>query len=183
VGSNAGIALHAWGSPGLLSFRSRQIGTSFSWVEGSAPLIQPHEFDIRCGSSDVRNVTLRNVNFKVLVWKLILQCVDVQINGLTGQTLTFSQTRDAIRRLASGFARHGVQQNDVVMIVSENSVEYVLTFHAVLSLGATLTMANPIYLTSKSIEISWDTFTSISNIVMSSYRHESVFSAVIRFEL
>ena len=66
---------------------------------------------------------------------------------MTGQSLTYPQTRDAIWRVASGLVRHGVQQNDVVMIVSENTVEYVLTFHAVLSLGATLTMANPIYLT------------------------------------
>ena len=35
------------------------------------------------------------------------------------------------------------------MVVSENCVEYVLTFHAVLSLGATVTMANPVYLTSE----------------------------------
>jgi acyl-CoA synthetase (AMP-forming)/AMP-acid ligase II len=70
------------------------------------------------------------------------------INGLTGQSYTFPQTRDAIWRVASGLARHGVRQNDVVMIVSENCVEYILTFHAVLTLGATVTMANPIYLTS-----------------------------------
>jgi len=39
------------------------------------------------------------------------------------------------------------------MIVSENCVEYVLTFHAVISLGAVATMANPIYLTSKCLLI------------------------------
>ena len=68
------------------------------------------------------------------------------MNGLTGQSLTFPQTRDAIWRVASGLARHGVQQNDVVLIISENSVEYIITFHAVLSLGATVTMVNPLYL-------------------------------------
>jgi acyl-CoA synthetase (AMP-forming)/AMP-acid ligase II len=67
------------------------------------------------------------------------------VNGLTGESLTFPQTRDAIWRVASGLSRHGVRQNDVVMIVSENSVEYVVTFHAILSLGATATMVNPIY--------------------------------------
>lgn len=67
------------------------------------------------------------------------------VNGLTGQSLTFAQARDAVWRVASGLARHGVRQDDVVMIISENTVEYVLAFHAVLSLGATLTMANPIY--------------------------------------
>ena len=72
-----------------------------------------------------------------------------QVNGLTGESYTFPQARDAIWRVASGLARHGVRQNDIVMVVSENCVEYVLTFHAVLSLGATVTMANPIYLTSK----------------------------------
>ena len=72
-----------------------------------------------------------------------------QINGLTGESYTYPQARDAIWRVASGLARHGVRQNDVVMIVSENCVEYILTFHAVLSLGATVTVANPIYLTSE----------------------------------
>lgn len=69
------------------------------------------------------------------------------INGITGQTFTFPQTRDAIWRVASGLARHGVKQDDVVMVVSENCVEYVILFHAILTLGATITMANPIYLT------------------------------------
>jgi len=72
-----------------------------------------------------------------------------QVNGLTGESYTFPQTRDAIWRVASGLARHGVQRDDVVMVVSENCLEYVLTFHAVLSLGAVVTMANPIYLTSE----------------------------------
>lgn len=70
------------------------------------------------------------------------------INGLTGESYTFPQTRDAIWKVASGLTRHGVKQGDVVMIVSENCIEYILLFHAVMSLGAVVTMANPIYLAS-----------------------------------
>jgi len=38
LGSTPGGDLHARCSPSLLSFRGRRIGTSFDWVNGSAPL-------------------------------------------------------------------------------------------------------------------------------------------------
>lgn len=69
------------------------------------------------------------------------------VNALTGQKWTFPQTRDAIWRVASAFRRHGVQKNDMAMIISENSVEYIIAVHAFLSVGAVVSMANPQYTT------------------------------------
>lgn len=65
------------------------------------------------------------------------------INALTGEKHSFAQVRDAIWRTASGLTRHGIRKNDIVMIVSENSIEYVIASHAILSIGGTMTMANP----------------------------------------
>ena len=74
---------------------------------------------------------------------LLLMLLTEQIEALTGEKYTFAQMRDAIWRAASGLKRHGIRKNDMVMLLSENSVEYVIACHAILSIGATVTMANP----------------------------------------
>lgn len=83
----------------------------------------------------------------VLVMVCFFACL--QINGVTGESFSFPQVRDLIWRVASGLARHGVGKGDVVMILSENCVEYIIAFHAIISLGGTVTMANPQYLPGK----------------------------------
>jgi acyl-CoA synthetase (AMP-forming)/AMP-acid ligase II len=62
------------------------------------------------------------------------------IDGPTGRTYTYNQLPGYVRRLAAGFASHGVTKGDVFAIYSPNLPEYALSFHAVATLGATTTM-------------------------------------------
>ncbi len=55
---------------------------------------------------------------------------------------TFPELRAAVQRVSSGLARHGIRKSDVVMFVSANSCEYIIMYHAVLSLGAIVTFVN-----------------------------------------
>ena len=74
------------------------------------------------------------------MWLMMLSTE--QINALTGEKHSFAQMRDAIWRAASGLKRHGVRKNEIVMVLSENSVEFVIACHAILSIGGTVTMAS-----------------------------------------
>ena len=67
------------------------------------------------------------------------------VDGLSGQTLTFGELADRIRRLAAGLSQHGIGKGDVVAIWAPNLPEYAVVFHAVARLGAVLTPANPTY--------------------------------------
>ena len=67
------------------------------------------------------------------------------IEGPTGRVVTYRELDEAIRRVATGLARRGVRQGDVVAIYSPNCPEYVVVFHAVASLGAINTTVNPLY--------------------------------------
>ncbi|MDQ2938871.1 MAG: AMP-binding protein, partial [Acidobacteriota bacterium] len=67
------------------------------------------------------------------------------IDGPTGRTYTYNQLADYIRRLAAGFASHGVTKGDVLAIYSPNLPEYPLAFHAVATLGAVTTMVSPLF--------------------------------------
>ena len=67
------------------------------------------------------------------------------IDGPTGRVVTYGELDESIRRVATGLARRGVRQGDVVAIYSPNCPEYVTVFHAVASLGAVNTTVNPLY--------------------------------------
>jgi acyl-CoA synthetase (AMP-forming)/AMP-acid ligase II len=67
------------------------------------------------------------------------------IDGPTGRTYTYDQLPGYIRRLAAGFAGHGVSKGDVLAICSPNLPEYPLAFHAVATLGAMTTMVSPLF--------------------------------------
>ncbi len=69
------------------------------------------------------------------------------IDALTGHQITYSELRDSISRAAAGLSSHGVRQGDVVAIYAPNSIEYVIAFHAIATLGATVSTMNPLYLT------------------------------------
>ena len=45
--------------------------------------------------------------------------------------------------MSSALARHGMGKDDVLMIISRNSVEYVIMFLAVTSFGGICTVLNP----------------------------------------
>jgi acyl-CoA synthetase (AMP-forming)/AMP-acid ligase II len=67
------------------------------------------------------------------------------VDGSTGQTITYGQLSDGVRRLAAGLARRGVRKGDVIAIYAPNLPDYALVFHAVSRLGAILTTVNPTY--------------------------------------
>ena len=66
------------------------------------------------------------------------------IDGPTGRTITFGELSRRIRRVAAGLAARGIGKGDVVALYSCNVPEYPIAFHAVASLGATVTTANPL---------------------------------------
>ena len=65
------------------------------------------------------------------------------IDGPTGRAVTYGELRDQVRRLAAGLAELGIGKSDVVALLSPNSPEFAIVFHAVARLGAILTTANP----------------------------------------
>ncbi len=71
------------------------------------------------------------------------------IDALTGQQMTYAELRNAIGRVAAGLSAHGVRQGDVVAIYSPNSIEYVVAFHAIATLGATVSTVNSLFLASE----------------------------------
>ncbi len=67
------------------------------------------------------------------------------IEGATGRTLTYRQWADAVRKVASGLAAHGLRKGDVAAIYSPNLPEYSIVFHAVSLIGGVNTTINPLY--------------------------------------
>ncbi len=67
------------------------------------------------------------------------------IDGPTGRTIAYGQLPGLVAKAAAGFAAKGLVKGDRVAILSPNLPEYVVTFHAVSSLGGVITTVNPLY--------------------------------------
>ncbi|XP_050218970.1 4-coumarate--CoA ligase 2-like [Mercurialis annua] len=67
------------------------------------------------------------------------------INGATGDVYTYAQVELTSRRVAAGLDKLGVRQNEVIMILLQNSPEFVFSFLGASFLGAISTTANPFY--------------------------------------
>ena len=67
------------------------------------------------------------------------------VNGITGESLTHGEFRDQCMKLASALVRIGVQQGDVVAIVSPNIPEYCVTLVGVAAMGGINTTINCTY--------------------------------------
>ena len=67
------------------------------------------------------------------------------MDGTTGRSYTYRQLIEAVRRVGSALCRHGVKQNDVMLIFCPNVLEYAVILHAVNYIGAVLTTCNPLY--------------------------------------
>ncbi|XP_019188981.1 PREDICTED: 4-coumarate--CoA ligase-like 7 [Ipomoea nil] len=64
----------------------------------------------------------------------------------TGRTLTFSQLKSQVSRVAHGLKHQlGVRKNDVVLIFSPNSIDFPLCFLGAIAAGAIATTVNPMY--------------------------------------
>uniref|UniRef100_A0A1J3ITD7 4-coumarate--CoA ligase-like 7 n=2 Tax=Noccaea caerulescens TaxID=107243 RepID=A0A1J3ITD7_NOCCA len=71
------------------------------------------------------------------------------IDSDSGDSLTFSELKSAVSRLAHGFLRLGIRKNDVVLIFAPNSYQFPLCFLAVSAIGGVFTTANPLYTTNE----------------------------------
>ncbi|CAK9325753.1 unnamed protein product [Citrullus colocynthis] len=67
------------------------------------------------------------------------------INGATGEVHTYAAVDLAARRVAAGLSKIGVGQGDVIMLMLQNSPEFVFAFLGASFAGAISTTANPLY--------------------------------------
>ncbi|ESQ38855.1 hypothetical protein EUTSA_v10022462mg [Eutrema salsugineum] len=67
------------------------------------------------------------------------------IVGSTGKSYTYGETHLICRRVASGFYTMGIRKGDVIMILLQNSPEFVFSFMGASMIGAVSTTANPFY--------------------------------------
>ncbi|MCA1591430.1 MAG: 4-coumarate--CoA ligase family protein [Acidobacteria bacterium] len=66
------------------------------------------------------------------------------VDGTSGRALTYAQLIESVRRAAAGLASRGFEKGDVLAIFSPNVPEYAVVFHAVATLGGTVTTLNPL---------------------------------------
>jgi len=67
------------------------------------------------------------------------------IDGITGETLSFSQLAKLIRKAAGGLVARGFKKGDVLAIYSPNTLHYPVAFHGVAHAGGINTTVNPMY--------------------------------------
>ena len=77
-----------------------------------------------------------------------IQCsitIIFQVDGPSGNSITYAQLKHSVKCVASGLTRLGLKKGQVLCIVGQNSVEWVQCFLGVLSTGAIVTAVNPAY--------------------------------------
>jgi acyl-CoA synthetase (AMP-forming)/AMP-acid ligase II len=62
----------------------------------------------------------------------------------TGQSFTYAELAEAVRRAAAALASRGFARGDVLAILSPNTPEYAVAFHAAALVGGTVTTVNPL---------------------------------------
>ncbi|XP_077238291.1 4-coumarate--CoA ligase 2-like [Tasmannia lanceolata] len=67
------------------------------------------------------------------------------INGSTGKIYTYAEVEHTSRKVASGLHKLGIQQGHVIMLLLQNSPEFVFSFLGASFRGAITTAANPFY--------------------------------------
>ncbi|CAL4111307.1 unnamed protein product, partial [Meganyctiphanes norvegica] len=97
--------------------------------------------------SPYRDIEIPDKSFPNFIFDLQENFIDniAFVNGLTGESLTHGMFRDQCMRLASALRRHGLQQGDVVAIVSPNIPEYAITLVGVAAMGGINTTINSTY--------------------------------------
>ncbi|CAH9136044.1 unnamed protein product [Cuscuta epithymum] len=64
----------------------------------------------------------------------------------SGQTLTFEQMKSEVSKVAHGMAHQlGIRKDDVVLILSPNSIQFPLCFFGIIAAGAVASTVNPAY--------------------------------------
>ncbi|KAK7307996.1 hypothetical protein VNO77_41538 [Canavalia gladiata] len=67
------------------------------------------------------------------------------VGGAAAKTYTYAETHLISRKIAAGLSNLGVGKGDVIMILLQNSAEFVFSFMAASMIGAVATTANPFY--------------------------------------
>ncbi|KAG6772169.1 hypothetical protein POTOM_023566 [Populus tomentosa] len=67
------------------------------------------------------------------------------INGPTGEIHTYADVELTSRKVASGLSKLGIKQGDVILLLLQNSPEFVFAFLGASIIGAISTTANPFY--------------------------------------
>ncbi|XP_023526872.1 4-coumarate--CoA ligase 1-like isoform X2 [Cucurbita pepo subsp. pepo] len=67
------------------------------------------------------------------------------INSVTGESFTYHDVDLAARKVASGLNKLGIAQGDVIMLLLQNSPEFVFAFLGASYRGAIMTAANPFF--------------------------------------
>ncbi|KAG6495019.1 4-coumarate--CoA ligase 2-like [Zingiber officinale] len=68
---------------------------------------------------------------------------DCLISAADGKVYSFAETHRLCRKAAAGLAKLGVRKGDVIMVLLQNSPEFIFTFMGGSMLGAATTTANP----------------------------------------
>ncbi|KAL0385050.1 UNVERIFIED_CONTAM: 4-coumarate--CoA ligase-like 7 [Sesamum radiatum] len=71
------------------------------------------------------------------------------IDAETGQTLTFSDLKTQVFNFSKTLLDLNISKNDVILIISPNSILFPVAFFAVVAVGAIATTANPLYTTAE----------------------------------
>ncbi|KAL5699234.1 4-coumarate--CoA ligase [Ranunculus cassubicifolius] len=71
------------------------------------------------------------------------------INGTTGEVFTYEEVELMSRKVGAGLHKIGIQQGQVIMLLLQNTPEFVFAFLGASYLGATITTANPFYTSSE----------------------------------
>lgn len=79
-----------------------------------------------------------------LVWTWADTTPDVLALRERERTWTFAQLREGVRGAMEELTERGVRPGDRVLVVVPTSAEFVLTYHALLALGATAVTVNPL---------------------------------------
>jgi acyl-CoA synthetase (AMP-forming)/AMP-acid ligase II len=66
------------------------------------------------------------------------------VDGVSGAVMTYAELADRVAAVAAGLAGAGVGPGDAVGLLGPNSMDWPVAFHALVSLGATVTSINPL---------------------------------------
>lgn len=72
-----------------------------------------------------------------------------QIDPVTSEGITYSEILQNSVQLADSLRKHGIKRDDVITIISENSLDYVLPVLAGMLVAAVVNPINPAYISSK----------------------------------
>ncbi|KAL6204868.1 hypothetical protein ACLB2K_022135 [Fragaria x ananassa] len=71
------------------------------------------------------------------------------IDAESSETLSFSQLKSMVIKVAHGLVHLGVKKNDVVLIFAPNSIKFPVCFLGIIAIGAIATTSNPLYTVSE----------------------------------